>query len=295
MSKTSASADFLTGRSLAARLPALLPAITQPVRRVPTGWPALDQALREPNTAAGGFVCPSLVVIGGEPKVGKSLWTQILAQRWVERSGWAHYHDFENGARRFAFRLASRLSSLGSAELSRQLDVQEEKRQERMLKWFKQKGRRLIYEESREITTEKFLQTCAMMAELADGDPLLMVLDSVQKLPIKASDRRTGIDTWLRCFEQARSDYDCVIMLVSELHRPKSGKEYKSHGASYKESGDIEYTADLAGNLVKCDEHSAWFDIAWNRDGEACRVARYVRKFPHYDIVEEIPKGVGVV
>jgi replicative DNA helicase len=77
---------------------------------------------------------------------------------------------------------------------------------------------------------------------------LLVVVDSLHKLPFKdLSERRTGIDSWLRHFEAIRDEQQTCFLVISELSRGKGGGYGERPDlSSFKESGDIEYSADNA-------------------------------------------------
>jgi replicative DNA helicase len=79
-------------------------------------------------------------------------------------------------------------------------------------------------------------------------DELLVVVDSLHKLPFKdLTERRTGIDSWLRQFEAIRDEHQVCFLVISELSRGKGGGYgEKPDLSSFKESGDIEYSADNA-------------------------------------------------
>lgn len=281
---------YIQSITLAARLPALMPTITKPIPRISTGWPLLDQCMTDEGASTGGFVVPSVNVVGAPPKEGKSLWAQITTEKWC-RNGWAYYCDFENGANRFAWRLAMRLSQLGSAELERKLDDKEKLRQKKMIRWFeKGPGRRLVLEDERQMTTVEFRKRVEALCELAEGDTTLVVVDSIQKLPLNLSDRRSSVDEWLRLFENVKNHHNCILLLISELTRPDSSKKaYVVTGNKYKESGDIEYTCDCAMTFtpVSGADNASWLDIQYNRDGWKARVAKYIRKAPYFEVVEQ--------
>src|SRR5512133_3677120 len=71
---------------------------------IATGWSRLDAAI------GGGFLIPSLNVLGAAPKAGKSTWAQIIAFRHAESEGVAYVLDLENGRRRYFRRLVCRLA-----------------------------------------------------------------------------------------------------------------------------------------------------------------------------------------
>jgi replicative DNA helicase len=80
----------------------------------------------------------------------------------------------------------------------------------------------------------------------------VVVVDSLHKLPFKdLSDRRTGIDSWLRHMEAIRDEQNVAFFVISELSRGTGGQYTKKPDlGSFKESGDIEYSADNAMILI---------------------------------------------
>jgi hypothetical protein len=141
-----------------------------------------------------------------------------------------------------------------------------------------------------------------MAARLAEvravaGDrPLLVVVDSLQKLPGDLSDRRATIDGWVRLFERLRLDLDAAFLVISEIKRNPKG-EYVAHEAAFKESGGIEYAADLAMTLERPradqdEEPVSTLSVQLSRDcDEDPRgvIASYVPVRPCYGIEERDP------
>ena len=108
----------------------------------------------------------------------------------------------------------------------------------------------------------------------------------------------------MRWLEGIRDKYRATILLTSELKRPQQGQEYKSSEIALKESGDIEYTADLVLSLDRkmIDDEFAAEDgekappatmkIIFNRDGRTGIVADYELVHPHHG-VREIPRRIA--
>src|SRR5687767_10042024 len=67
-------------KALTHHLPAVLRRLEHGIPRVPSGWAMLDRALRDGPEDRGGFVKPSVNVLGAKPKLGKSTWAQIVAE-----------------------------------------------------------------------------------------------------------------------------------------------------------------------------------------------------------------------
>jgi len=106
------------------------------------------------------------------------------------------------------------------------------------------------------------------------------------------SDRRANIDTWLRSFERARDEFNATFLIISELSR---GNYDEAGIESFKESGDIEYTADLAMQIRKDKdergEEVLELHAVANRDGETGVIGTYRPMYSICDF-EELPDNI---
>jgi KaiC/GvpD/RAD55 family RecA-like ATPase len=278
--------------------------LENPTPRVATGWARLDKAI------GGGLEVPSLTVIGAGPKSGKSTWAQIVAVRHVEAGGVAYVLDLENGSRRFLRRALCRKAGLGASQVSRALADEraqvfhskadaEQWREAKI--WLRETlSSRLFVEHA---PPDNFVARVAAAADRARAESrkLLVVVDSIQKLPGDArDDRRTAIDKWIRLFERIRYEHEAAILAISEIRRGKEG--YNAREDAFKESGGIEYAADLALTLNRAaaDDDDAEavstlrVDLA--RDCEEDPrgdVASYRPVRPHYGLEEVEPVPIG--
>jgi replicative DNA helicase len=269
------------------------------VERLETGFPELDRAL------GGGITVPSIVVLGAKPKCGKSTIVATLADNIVTKGGYAYVLDLENGIDRFLRRLMCRRSLVDPESLSNDSFIPPDPWRETENEVLKGAlGERLFVDDTRRMpasSLERNIAEISARAE-AEGKQFLIILDSLQKLPVEnLSDRRAGIDRWMRWLEGIRDKYRATILLTSELKRPTQGQEYKPSEISLKESGDIEYTADLVLSLDRKmldDEYAAedgmkgppaTMKIIFNRDGRTGIVADYELVHPHHG-VREIPR-----
>jgi hypothetical protein len=187
--------------------------------------------------------------------------------------------DFENGKTRIFRRIIARRAKIALDEFVAGEPTLDQARE------FKQieddvlngpLGQRLYIETARRISesdVEKRVDYLSMAAK-ANGKEFLLLVDSLQKLPVEnLSDRRAGIDRWLRFFEYIRDQYDITILVTSELKRPQEGQIYKPTEVSLKESGDIEYSADV---VIALDRASGagdlWIDDAPEKQPISCRI-----------------------
>lgn len=248
--------------------------LKRPAPRIATGWPEFDKV------TGGGFVEPSLVALGAEPKAGKSTWCQIVSEQFDLHT---YYFDFENGRRRFARRALQRHSKLGEQEIEANSE-----------RWHVAAAKvaqyPCTYIDRLRPSRAQFYELMSKARESKVGKPILVVIDSLQKLPIEEDDRRLGIDLWLRTFEKARNDFNLVIVIISELKRATGKKSYDPSSAGYKESGDIEYSADLALTMVQTNAKTGecLMAIKYNRDGEVGPVAKYKTLKPYFGM-QELP------
>ena len=95
-----------------------------------------------------------------------------------------------------------------------------------------------------------------------------------------------SLDAWLRELEQIKQDPNVTILLISELSRGENEAHYKNPSlGAFKESGDIEYTADLALQFLKDkgnNEHMVLYCAA-NRHGKSGKIANYsYEQFKHW-------------
>lgn len=141
----------------------------------------------------------------------------------------------------------------------------------------------------RQATKQLFIRSSAKDLDkdtLTVPAPALVVVDSVQKLPTKIDQRRNGIDAWLLRFEQLkRRGY--TVLLVSELNG----------FGGYKETGEIEYTADLGLQLIGNGDYVTVNCVA-NRHrkqvGEICNLERSTDwSFAEADDYQEGPNQGG--
>jgi replicative DNA helicase len=267
-------AKQLQARTLASYLPEMRETLRQPLVRMSTGIGLLDHFLRDSHEEHGGFVQPSLVVIGAEPKIGKSLLGQQIGERHVagDKTHYTYYADMENGIVRFYKRLVGRRAQVTGAELAAGLQEEAEARMMAAEHWLERgPGRRYYYMSGRSLSQARLIDELEILGEEVPDASILVILDSLQKLPMELRERRSEVDEWLRALEEIRDRQNVVIMAISELRRPTFGaaKKYRAGATSYKESGDIEYTVDLGLAMERRDPKTkvVTLSITLNRDG----------------------------
>lgn len=199
----------------------------------PTGYPI--PSLPRLTEASGGLM--GVWAVGGKAKMGKStLGVQIALDMPIP----VLYYDLENGNHVTINRMGH---VCGSKEA------------------YKERTKRFYIKNK---ITRKKLDAALKTKKMKP--PALIVIDSIQKLPTKADQRRTGIDEWLRKFEQLKAD-GYSVLLISEVNGT----------GQYKETGEIEYTVDFGMQLQR-DGGSIVATVVANRhremNGDLCYLER---------------------
>ncbi len=257
-----------------------------------SGFPLLDEALDGIH---------GINIIGGAPKTGKSTFLIQAATEMALRRIPVLYYDFENGRQKIYNRTLCRLARLsidsiraGNYTDDEQLRYEDAAgRLKKMLHYF-----RVIND--RQVTPEIMRRHIDFIRHETNSDFTVVVIDSLHKLPFKDfSERRTGIDAWLRQMESIRDELQVSFLVVSELSRG-DGKSYKEtpHLGVFKGSGDIEYSADNAMVLypswdaLSTDPEKERKNKLWlvaSREHSPGLVAEYVVDFPYWGFVEHPP------
>jgi len=214
-----------------------------------------------------------------------------------------YYLDLENGRRRFLRRLLCRRARLGGGQVAAALPAQRaglfDSRAE-VTRWAEAK--RWVQDTLSpgflaEFTPPHDLAARVRVVRARAADrPLLLVIDSLQKLPMDLDDRRAGVDSWVRLLERLRHEHDAAVLLISEIRRDQRGG-YTPHEAAFKESGGIEYAADLAMTLTRptAEQESEMcstlrVELARDCDDDPRgAVAAYRPVFPFYGLEEVDP------
>ncbi|MBW2031367.1 MAG: AAA family ATPase [Deltaproteobacteria bacterium] len=254
-----------------------------------SGMERLDHAL---NGVRG------INVMGGQPKAGKSCFFMQITTEMAMRKVPVIYYDFENGRQKIYNRTLCRLSRLSEHEIRKgELEQGAGDR----LREAEQKLKELLHHfrivTDRKLNPEIMRRQIDFLQYETGKDHVLVVIDSLHKLPFKdLSERRTGIDEWLRHLEAIRDEQGAAFFVVSELSRDSRGKYSQTPDlASFKESGDIEYSADNAMILIpnwdpvdpisKGERKSSLWLVA-SRENNPGKIAEYALEYPYWGFRE---------
>jgi KaiC/GvpD/RAD55 family RecA-like ATPase len=238
-------------------------------------------------------------IMGGQPKAGKSCFFIQVSTDMARRKIPVIYYDFENGRQKIYTRTLCRLSKLSEKEI-RQTDLKQESA-ERLDAAHQELKDMLPYFR---VVTDRRLGPNIMRRQIeflqneTRTDHALVVVDSLHKLPFKnLSERRAGIDEWLRHMEAIRDEHNVSFLVISELSRSEGGSySEKPSLGSFKESGDIEYSADNAMILtphwdplapISSEEKRSALWLVASRENSPGKVADYVLEYPFWGFREE--------
>ncbi len=173
--------------------------------------------LPELSRVSGGLM--KLWAIGGEPKIGKSTLALQLSLSTAQHMP-VLYYDFENGQDTLIYHLYEALGK----------DIKKLQR----------------------VSTNLFIRASIRTLETDMAvlkPPALIVVDSLQKLPTRADERRTGLDGWIRKFELIKQK-GYTVLILSELNREGyQNKKGSSRKFAYKDTGEVEYSVDFGVEL----------------------------------------------
>jgi len=257
---------------------------------------ALRTGLSGYDAALGGIY--GLNIIGGPPKAGKSCLGIQLGTDIARKKMGVLYYDFENGTQKIYQRTLSRLSrnpvaKIVSGDLAPKEKESLQAAQEElqlMLQFF-----RVVND--RQINPVIMRRHIDFLRHETRRDDTLVVIDSLHKLPFKDfAERRTGINAWLRELESIRDELRVSFLIISELTRQESGRyDGVPHMGLFKDSSDIEYTADNAmvflpeWDPVEVKAGTERINALWlvaSRENSPGLIAKYRLDFPYWGFTE---------
>lgn len=255
-----------------------------------TGFSKFDQALEGLR---------GINILGGPPKAGKSCFFMQISTQIAQCRTPVIYYDFENGRRKIYLRTLVRLSGVPEKKMRQGgLNADETAALQKAMSELETILRHFRVVTERQLTADLMRRHIEFLRHETRREELLIVIDSLHKLPFKdMSERRTGIDSWLRHLEAIRDEQQVCFLVISELSRGKGGGYGERPDiSSFKESGDIEYSADNALILTP-----SWDPLApitgeprksdlWtvaSRESSPGRVAEYILDFPYWRFLEE--------
>lgn len=232
-------------------------------------------------------------IMGGQPKAGKSCFFMQVSTEIARRKIPVIYYDFENGRRKIYLRTVCRLS--GFSEKDIRLQNPDDKKSGRLAKVYSVFREMLKYFRvvtDRKLNPEIMRRQIDFLKHETRKDNLLVVIDSLHKLPFKdLSERRTGIDSWLRQMESIRDEQNVSFLVISELSRAGGSYSGTPDMGAFKGSGDIEYSADNAMIFVpdwdaidpiSSKERTSTLWMVASRENSPGKIATYKLDYPYW-------------
>jgi replicative DNA helicase len=222
---------------------------------VQTGIGSLDRVLHGLS---------GVVVVQGAPGCNKSTLALQIAQFQAEKGNPSLVVDRENGRERFRLRLlcmSNRVSTVDALTCS--VDV---------LRSYVQK----IQGYPLYVCTDPIESAAEISEALAalwekHQKPMLLVVDSLQAMPLIAADERLSIQEWMKQLDQLKLDWEgrLTIIVTSEKARGEGGRNYsEAKLSSGKGAGGIEYKAEMVLDMRRANEgNEIIVEIVKNRDG----------------------------
>ena len=263
---------------------------SEKMRGLSSGFVKLDRSL--------GAI-QGINIMGGPPKAGKSCFYMQVSTEMARRKTPVIYYDFENGRMKIYARTLYRISRLTEKE------IRKNPNEEQTIRRFddaKQEFRQML--QHFRVVTDRKLNPDIMRRQIdflqheTRKDYAVVVIDSLHKLPFKnLSDRRTGIDAWLRHMEAIRDEQNVSFFVISELSRGEGGRYAKKPDlGAFKESGDIEYSADNAMMFlpdwdpvdpISSRERLSSLWLVASRENSPGKIASYRLDFPYWGFIEK--------
>lgn len=195
-----------------------------------------------------------IIGIRGAPGTNKSTLGLQIAHHYARTHGPVFFYDRENGVNRLRLRMLAQYTGMSEVEIIKAILKEEP----------------LPYDEIKKlpftvITKASQKELYATIAESVHaGKRPLLILDSLQKLPIDLSDRRASIDSWLIAIDEWKVEFQHNFrsIIISE----KNYSNYYNPGlGGSKDSSEIEYTIEVFLDLRPHPE---------NRELVICAVAK---------------------
>jgi len=237
-------------------------------------------------------------IMGGQPKAGKSCFFIQVSTEMARQKIPVIYYDFENGRQKIYTRTLCRLARLSEKEVRQEdLEGKASMRLEMAYQVFRDMLPYFRVVTDRKLSPDIMRRQIDFLQNETRRDDTLVVVDSLHKLPFKdLSERRAGIDEWLRHMESIRDEKRVSFLVISELSRGEGGGYGgKPDLSSFKESGDIEYSADNAMILtpdwdplapISSEEKRSILWLVASRESSPGKIAEYVLEYPFWGFRE---------
>jgi len=215
----------------------------------------LDTGFPHLNNVANGLT-EGLFVLGAAPSTGKTTWAKQLADQVIGCNPKAVclFVSLEQSREELRVKTLSRLSSIENRDILRgRIDITTPA-------WAKVKkasadyqaqtaGRFFVMEGDKTTTPDRIRLAALQVKRATQAEGLLIVVDYLQIIPTTEDykDPRSRVDAVVSDLRRIARDLGASVMAVSSIGRVAYNAPSLS---AYKESGGVEYGADLAGLML---------------------------------------------
>jgi len=278
---------------------------------VDNDFQGLDTGFDHLNRVINGLTA-GLIVLGASPSTGKTTLAKQIADTVLEkhRDAACLFVSLEQSKEELRVKTLSRLSGVENRDIQRgRLDTKTfesawtkvVKAKDAFAQWA---GRLQVLEGDRMTTVDRIRLAALQLRQKTQADRLFVVVDYLQIIPTDASfaDIRQKVNFVTTELRRIGRDLDAPVLAVASVNRASYGSKGGAMNA-YKESGDIEFSADVAMVMVEDKEgkgeenylgvmrqwKTVFLDIVKNRNGEKARVE--LRFFPEVSRFREVAKS----
>lgn len=269
----------------------------------------LDTGFSHLNRVINGLSA-GLIVLGAMPSTGKTTLIKQIADKVVEKHADAAclFVSLEQSKEELRVKTLSRLSGVENRDIQRgRLDPMLPAWQNVITtkgdfsQWA---GRMQVLEGDRLTTVDRIRLAALQLRQKTGAGRLLIVVDYLQILPVDQDfgDIRQKVNFVTSELRRIGRDLDAPVIAIASINRASYSKSQGDLDA-FKESGDIEFSADVALMLVDDKEKKAgsdnylgiqrrwktvFLDVVKNRNGEKARVE--LRFYPEVSYFAEVQK-----
>jgi replicative DNA helicase len=238
--------EFRLGRG--EDLETFLASTTETIRGVQTGLPNLDQQIRGLQGIVG--------ILGG-PKACKSTLALQVALYNAANGNPVLFIDRENGLMHMRERIICSYYNIPWQDFCK-------KTEEQKIRAFAELNRLPFFLINQTFTMEHIDQWLDIMSATTKGN-MVLVLDSLHKLPMELDNMRSSVDKWLLFLDQLKLKHNRKLTIITtcEKRRGAYGEAMKD---AAKESGRIEYTLEQQLDM-RNENGTIILECTYNRHG----------------------------
>lgn len=203
-----------------------------------------------------------IVIIQGAPGTNKSTLALQISQYQAGIGNPSLIIDRENGRERFRMRLLCMSNSVSQTDV---LTCSQERLRELITPVIEYP----IYVCTDAVTEYEEINTALKHLWERHKKPMLLVVDSLQALPLIAEDERLSIQKWLGLFDQCKLDWEGKLTIIITSEKSRGSDNYdRASLQSAKGSGASEYKAEMVFDLRRNKENgNVILEVIKNRDG----------------------------